>query len=140
MIKVTCAIIFKQNKLLITQLDENSDHSYYWEFPGGKIENGESEEECIIREIQEELNIQIEIRKIMFPVHHNYGFKEIELIPFLCEIKSGNIELKDHADYKWIELQDLKDVEFIDADKKLIQHKGNQQILEEYFWKYMYKP
>lgn len=132
MLKVTCAIIIHKNKILITQRGTDSDHPLQWEFPGGKIKQGENAVECIKREIHEELEIEIEILKIMIPVIYNYGFKKIELIPFLCLKKPGTIKLNDHVDFNWIEWNNLGKVNFSEADRKLIQQIANRQILQKY--------
>ena len=132
MLKVTCAIIIQNNKMLITQNGPNSDHPFTWEFPGGKIDQGESAEECIIREITEELNIEVRILQLLQPIIYDYGIKEIELIPFICQLVSGKIELREHVDSKWIDFVTLKKVDLSDADKKLINEKINQSILKKY--------
>jgi len=132
MLKVTCAIIIQQNKILVTQLNASSDHPLKWEFPGGKLKPGETEEECISREINEELEIDIEIRKPMISLFHNYGCKQIELIPFLCVIKTGVIKLNEHHDLIWVTLKELEKIDFAAADRKLIQHSGNHNILKKY--------
>jgi 8-oxo-dGTP diphosphatase len=132
MLKVTCAIIIKDNKILVTQRSIDSDHPLKWEFPGGKLNNNETETECIVREIKEELKIKIEVLKPMLPVVHDYSFKKIKLIPFLCSLKSGNIELTEHSDCKWIEIKELKYVDFAEADLKLIQTTKNLEILKKY--------
>ena len=93
MLKVTCALIIRDNKLLITQNNFKSDHPFQWEFPGGKIKTGETLENCIKREIMEELEIEIEILSTMKAVIYDYGFKKIKLYPFLCSIKNGKIKL-----------------------------------------------
>lgn len=133
MLKVTCAIIIHQNKIIVNQCNTSSDHPLKWEFPGGKLKPGETEEECIAREIREELEIEIEIRKSMDSLVHNYGFKQIVLIPFLCVIKSGELKLQEHHDLNWVTLNELEKIDFVDADQKLIQHFGNQDILKKYF-------
>jgi len=102
MFKVTCAIIIRRNKILVAQRNESSDHPLKWEFPGGKLNPSETIEECIIREIREELDIEIEVRKTMIAVYHDYGHKQIELIPFLCILKSGDIKLIEHHDFMWV--------------------------------------
>jgi 8-oxo-dGTP diphosphatase len=137
MLQVTCAIIIRQNKILVTQRNVDSDHPLHWEFPGGKLIPGEMEEECISREIREELEIEIEIRKPMISLVYDYGFKQIVLIPFLCVIKSGEIKLKEHHDLKWVTLKDLEKIDFAAADRKLIQHSGNQEILKKHLREYM---
>jgi len=131
MLYVTCALIIQKKKLLITQNPGESDHPYQWEFPGGKIKTDESPEECISREIKEELNIEISILKKMVPVSFDYGFRKIELIPFLCLIKKGNIKLSEHNDFKWVKIAELGKYDFSKADQKLIQQNENQDILKE---------
>lgn len=135
MIKVTCACIIKDGKILITQRGPESDHPFLWEFPGGKIKAGETAEECIKREIWEELELEIEIVQHMISVQQKYAIKEIELIPFLCSTHSVKLKLNEHLDYKWIEWKDLVEVSFSEADEKLIQQVTNQKILKEYLGK-----
>ncbi len=138
MLKVTCALIVRQNKILITQLSSGTDHPYQWEFPGGKLNYDEKVEDCITREISEELEIEIGIKESMVAVKHDYGFKQIELIPFLCYVKSGHIKLIVHNDYKWVTLEKLNEIDFAEADRKLIQQNENQKILKKYLWKNKY--
>lgn len=132
MLKVTCAIIIQENKILITQKGGNSDHPLKWEFPGGKINQGESAEGCIKREIIEELEVGITIISKIIPVIYNYGFKKIKLIPFICSIKKGIIKLNEHIDFNWVEWNSLGKVNFSEADRKLIQQNKNRQILLKY--------
>ncbi len=94
----------------------------YWEFPGGKIEMGESYEECILREIKEELNIEISINGRLPGVHFTYPEKSIHLLPFICNMHSGAITLKDHSEYKWIEPESWSRLNWAPADIKVIAH------------------
>lgn len=132
MLYVTCALIADKGKLLITQNSAESDHPFQWEFPGGKINPAESPEECIVREIQEELNLEIRILKKMIPVNFDYGFRKIKLIPFLCSIKNGTIRLSEHNDCKWVNTAELGEYDFSKADLKLIRQNENLEILQEY--------
>jgi len=138
MLKVTCSIILRQNKIFVTQCNSCSDHPLKWEFPGGKIKENESVENCITREISEELEIEIEILEPMITVQYDYGFRLIELIPFLCILKSGQIKLNVHNDFKWVTLKNLKEIDFAEADRKLIQLNENQKILKKYLGKNKY--
>lgn len=138
MIKVTCAIIIKNDSILVTQRKVSSTHPLKWEFPGGKLNSGETLEDCIIREIKEELDIEIEIKRSMISVNHNYGTKQIELIPFLCTMKSGVIKLIEHNDFLWINFGNLHEFDFIAADRKLVQHPENKSILKKYLRKNMH--
>ena len=135
MLNVTCALIIKHNKLLIAQNNGESDHPFQWEFPGGKIKPAENAEECILREINEELHLRIQIIKPMVPVYFDYGFKKLTLIPFLCRIESGILKLNNHANYKWIDFSELSGFNFSGADKKVLQHNKNQNLLKKYIGK-----
>jgi 8-oxo-dGTP diphosphatase len=138
MIKVTCAIIIHRNKILVTQRLPNSDHPLKWEFPGGKLQSGESLNDCVLREIKEELEIEIDILKPLISVQFDYGFKQIELIPFLCVIKSGKIKLNQHLDLMWVTYKNLNQVDFAEADRKLIQIDQNKDFLKKHLGKNMY--
>jgi len=131
MLEVTCAIIVHQNKILVTQRNSTSDHPMKWEFPGGKINTGETAEDCIIREIREELEIEIEIQDKMTSVNYDYGFRQIRLYPFLCSLKTGTIKLTDHHDFMWATLTYLEKIDFAEADKKLIQLNSNKKYLKK---------
>lgn len=132
MLKVTCAIIIHENKILVAQRNASSEHPLKWEFPGGKLNPDETVEECIIREIREELEIEIEIRESMISVKHDYGFKQIKLIPFICIVETGEINLNEHYDFKWVTFSNLEAIDFAEADRKLIQQYKNKITLEKY--------
>ena len=135
MLKVTCALIIQGKELLITQNSSKSDQPFQWEFPGGKIKIDEASEDCIKREIDEELGVEIEIFSTMKPITFDYGFKTIKLFPFICSIKNGKIKLTEHHDCKWIKLNELKSIDFSGADKKLIEQEQHRAILKEYIGK-----
>jgi 8-oxo-dGTP diphosphatase len=117
MINVTCAVIRNEdNEVLIVQRGEMSDHHYKWEFPGGKLSPGESEEECIIREVEEELSMEIIICGRLPVVEHDYGHKKIRLIPFICDSLDELPLLSEHVAFKWISPEKLITVDFTAAD------------------------
>jgi 8-oxo-dGTP diphosphatase len=117
MIRVTCAIIRnEENEVLIVQRGEKSDHPFKWEFPGGKIHPGETEEECIMREIKEELSIDIVICKRMAGTEYDYGKKLIHLFPFICDTLADLPFLTEHIAFKWLDPDDLGKVDFLEAD------------------------
>ncbi len=123
MIRVTCAIIRnEENEVLVVQRGEKTDHPFKWEFPGGKLQDGETEEECIIREIREELSIGIVICNRMPEVEYDYGMKQIQLIPFVCDTLDEFPLLSEHIDFKWLAPQDLKNVDFSEADILVADH------------------
>jgi 8-oxo-dGTP diphosphatase len=117
MIRVTCAIIRNEdNEVLAVQRGENTDHPCKWEFPGGKIDAGESEEDCVIREIKEELAIDMVICSRMSDIEYDYGKKQILLIPFICDTLEEQPVLAEHVAFKWIEPARLKELDFSEAD------------------------
>lgn len=116
-IQVTCAIIIKNNLVLAAQRSESMHLPLSWEFPGGKLEESESEEECLKREILEELDIEVHIQEKL--AHYNYqysGKKPIELIPFVCHFASGKIFLKEHKRADWFTVEELKQLDWAAAD------------------------
>lgn len=120
MTEVTCAIIIMNDRLLVTQRSEHMPHPLQWEFPGGKIQTGESPEACISREIREELGIEVKVEGLLEPVIHSYGEKWIRLIPLVCSIRSGEVELRQHRAFAWISRKEAEDYEFLEADARII--------------------
>jgi 8-oxo-dGTP diphosphatase len=119
---VTCAIIINsQNQILVTQRSSTMHLPLKWEFPGGKIEENETPEACLIREIREELNIDIEIIERLSPNDYQYADKSIRLIPFICKQTGGEIELKEHAEYKWLDRTNLLDLDWAAADVGVVR-------------------
>ena len=117
MINVTCAVIRnEENEVLIVQRGEATDHPFKWEFPGGKMAKEETEEECIIREINEELSMEVVIFSKLPEVVYNYGHKQIKLIPFICDTLDELPFLSEHIAYKWVIPGNLKSVDFSEAD------------------------
>src|SRR5512140_86541 len=108
MIDVTCAIIRnEEDEVLIVQRGEESAHPLKWEFPGGKVSAGETPEECILREIKEELSMDIVIVAKLPEVEHDYGFRQIRLIPFICDTLEELPFLTEHVAYRWVQPQEL---------------------------------
>ncbi len=117
MINVTCAVIRNdEERILAVQRGLNSDHPMKWEFPGGKIDEGENEEECIIREISEELSMDIIICGSLPPVEYDYGHKKIRLIPFICDTLDDLPLLTEHTAYRWLLPGELAEADLCEAD------------------------
>ena len=117
MIHVTCAIIENNGKVLCAQRSEFMTLPLKWEFPGGKVENGESLEACLCREIREELGLEIVIIEKLPPGKHVYANdKPILLFPFRCRISGGDILLREHKQVKWLAPKKLKKLDWADAD------------------------
>jgi 8-oxo-dGTP diphosphatase len=120
-INVICAIILKEEKILVTQRSEKMKLPLKWEFPGGKLESGESEEECILREIKEELNINIEIIGKLSCSVFDYGSFNVNLIPFISNYISGEIALSEHKDFKWMKKSELSSLDWAEADLPILK-------------------
>ena len=116
MIDVTCAIIIKGDKILVTQRSEKMNLPLKWEFPGGKIENNETAVNCIKREIKEELNLEIELIEKLETQRFDYESFSINLIPFVSRILSGEMILSEHNDYKWLVREELENLDWAPAD------------------------
>lgn len=116
MINVTCAIILINNKVLVTQRSEKMKLPLKWEFPGGKLELGESETDCIKREIKEEINIDIEVLEKLSNSIYDYGTFKINLIPFIANYVSGEILLTEHKDCKLLDKTELLHLDWAEAD------------------------
>lgn len=128
MIEVCCAIICEGSKFLAVQKGRDSSHPMKWEFPGGKILEHETPEHCIVREIKEELGVEIQILEQGNSVKFNYSDKRILLIPFICMVISGQIALNEHVEIKWFDYDHWKNIDWLDADAELILK--NQELLK----------
>lgn len=118
-IRVVAAVIKKENKIFCTQRGYG-DFKGYWEFPGGKIEDGETPQEALIREIKEELDVDISIGKMIKTIEYDYPEFHLSMDCFWCELISGEIELKEHEDAKWLDKGNIDSVDWLPADKVLI--------------------
>lgn len=105
--QVLCGLILKEHQILICRRKPEKSLGGYWEFPGGKLEEGETYEECLARELQEELNLMVKVKNHFKTVIHQYDQKTIELISYICEIEYAEIILVDHDQIEWIEVQEL---------------------------------
>ena len=121
-IKVVAAVIKKQNKVFVTQRGYG-EFKDGWEFPGGKIEQGETPQEALKREIKEELDAEIEVGKLIDIVEYDYPTFHLSMQCFWCELKQDKIELKEHEVAKWLNLneKEMLSVEWLPADRGLIK-------------------
>lgn len=119
-VEVSAALIFRNGKLLITQRHAQSHLGGLWEFPGGKREQGESFEECLIREIREELGIEISVGELFEEISHAYPEKSVHLKFFVCKWLRDEPQPLGCAALKWIGKPELPDYEFPAADARLL--------------------
>jgi len=120
-IEVSAALIFHKGKLLITQRPADAHLGGLWEFPGGKREPGETFEQCLVRELREELGIEIEAGELFEEISHTYAEKTIHLKFFICKLVSGEPRPLDCAAFRWVEKVELADFEFPGADARLLK-------------------
>ena len=114
-IKVVAAIIKNEDKILATKRGYG-EFINMWEFPGGKIEPGETKKQALVREIKEELNIEINIDKFALDIEYQYPNFYLFMSCFMCSIKEGSIELLEHNDGKWITKEELITLNWLPAD------------------------
>lgn len=118
-IKVVAAIIIHDNKVFATQRGYG-EFKGGWEFPGGKVEPGETPQEALAREIMEELDTQIEVGELLDTVEYDYPKFHLSMDCFLCTIKSGHLVLKEHEAARWLTRETLGSVDWLPADQSLI--------------------
>ena len=123
-IKVVAGLILQNNKLLICQRPNFKDHPLKWEFPGGKIKNDETNEEALIREINEELSINILNYEEL--ISYNFDYKDLKkqvfIYFYLVNNFRGKVLNNFHKELKWIEIKDIREYDFLEGDHKIIDH------------------
>jgi 8-oxo-dGTP diphosphatase len=119
--KVTAAICVKDNKILIAKRGKNETLSGKWEFPGGKIEEGETPEDCLKREIKEELNLKIIVGEYFDRSIYEYENGVIELLAYDCEIIGGDMKLSVHDEIQWVDYNVIDAFDFLPADIPLVE-------------------
>jgi 8-oxo-dGTP diphosphatase len=119
-IRVACAVIEDGGKVLAAQRNITMNMPLKWEFPGGKLHDGESPEECLERELEEELGIRVTIRSALPPVQHRYQEFAIELIPFVCALSGGTLVLHEHRALAWLSPHEMSELDWPAADIPVI--------------------
>ena len=118
-IEVVAAIIRKGDKIFATQRGYG-DFKDGWEFPGGKMEAGETPEDALKREIWEELETKIVVEKLLTTVDYDYPKFYLTMHCFMCSIESGQLTLKEHEAARWLQLSDIYSVDWLPADKVVV--------------------
>ena len=118
--EVVCAVIAKDDKIFCCQRGPKGECAFKWEFPGGKIEPGETKEEALIREIKEELNCNIIIDKYITTVNHEYNTFSLTMHVYLCSLKDDEPILLEHKSSVWCDKDKLNDLDFAEADYKFL--------------------
>ena len=118
-IEVVAAIIHKDGRILATQRGYG-EFKDKWEFPGGKMEAGESREEALRREIREELDTEIAVGKLLCTVEYDYPAFHLTMHCYLCSVVSGTLELKEHESARWLSADGLESVDWLPADLQIL--------------------
>ena len=127
-IEVVAAIIQRDGDYFATQRGYG-EFDGMWEFPGGKIESGESREVALKREIQEELGIDISIDKFLCTTEYDYSSFHLTMHCYLCSIEAGEIELREHKSARWLRPEKLWSVEWLPADKEIVENLNKNNLV-----------
>lgn len=128
-IEVVAAIIIQDNKIFATQRGYG-DFKDGWEFPGGKIEEGETPEAALIREIREELATDISVDKYLCTVDHDYPKFHLTMHCYICSVVDGTLTLREHEAAKWLGWEQLWSVEWLPADIEVVKKMERQYVLD----------
>jgi mutator protein MutT len=130
--RVTAALIPAYGRLFIAQRPSNKKFGLCWEFPGGKVDPHESLEQCLQREIREELNWDIHVGDLFGQICHQQDDYRIDLFAFWTEISGGRLELREHVACQWVALEALRRYTFTEADRLLIAQLESLSSLPEF--------
>ncbi len=119
-INVVAAIIEKDGKIFATQRGYG-DYKDWWEFPGGKIEPGESPEEALVREIREELHAEVKVGDLFYTVEYDYPRFHMIMQCYMCELISDGYELTEHEDARWLGADDIDSVKWLPSDIEIVE-------------------
>ena len=122
-IQVVAAVLFWEGKVLCVQRTQHEKEyvSLKWEFPGGKVEEGEQFEEALVREIREELSVEIEISEFFMTVEHTYPDFHLVMHVYRCYLTEGEVILNEHADLKWLKVEELDQLDWAEADIPIVK-------------------
>ncbi len=128
LIKVTAAILMKYGKVFIAKRKTNDKLPNKWEFPGGKVDKGETPRQCLEREMREEFGIRVTAGEYLGSNIYHYDHVSIELLAFRAYWNEGDITLRDHAEYKWIKIEELLKYDFAPADLPFVKRLRRGEI------------
>lgn len=119
-IEVVAAVFRKGNKYFCAQRKNSGELALKWEFPGGKIEQGETHQQALTREIKEELSTEIKVNDRIMTVEHEYNGFILTMHAYYCEILQGQLVISEHLDSKWLSTSEMDDYDFAAADIPII--------------------
>jgi mutator protein MutT len=121
MVHVTAAILIKEGRILAARRRDGVHLAGYWEFPGGKIEEGESPETCLSRELDEEFGIECTVDNFFAESIYDYGSKVVQLLSYFVTHNRGEFQLRDHDKIVWLAPEELESIEWAPADVPLVK-------------------
>lgn len=121
-IAVTAALLKKDGKYLIAQRKVGDSLAGLWEFPGGKVEQGETPEQCLERELREEFGVKTKVKKFVAQSEYQYPHIAIRLLAYETEYISGAFQLHDHQAIAWVTVEELRNYKFAPADVPIVNH------------------
>ena len=124
-IEVVAAIICDADGRIFATQRGYGEWKDYWEFPGGKVEQGETAEEALKREIREELSTEISVDEFLCTVEYDYPAFHLTMHCYLCHIEGGHLELKEHEAARWLAKDELESVEWLSADWQIVRKLDN---------------
>ena len=119
---VTAALIIEQGRILVTQRKKDSSHGLLWEFPGGKVEEGEDPRKALRRELKEELDVEVQVGMLFDVVFHFYPEYPILLLVFCCQVEKGSLKPLGCHDLRWVSLKELENLAMPLADDPIRKH------------------
>jgi 8-oxo-dGTP diphosphatase len=122
---VTAALIIEQGKTLVTQRKKDSSHGLLWEFPGGKVKEGEEPRDALRRELKEELDVEVEVGMIFDAIFYSYPEYPILLLVYRCRIEKGSLKPIGCHDLRWVNLRELEKLAMPPADDPIRKHLGS---------------
>ncbi|MCJ7680991.1 MAG: (deoxy)nucleoside triphosphate pyrophosphohydrolase [Candidatus Aminicenantes bacterium] len=123
---VTAAIIFNGDRVLITRRPNNKAHAGLWEFPGGKVDPGESPEEALYREIREELDVEIQVAGVFEVAFYRYDWGSVLILAYNCQLLTNDLRNIEVAEHRWVHPRNLADFPILPADQPIIDRLNNQ--------------
>ena len=127
-LEVVAAIIRRDGCILATQRD-SGEFAGGWEFPGGKVEPGETPERALEREIREELGAEVGIERLVAEIDYDYDSFHLHMLCYLCHVESGRLELREHRAARWLDADGLGALDWLPADEGVIRAIREQRLL-----------